>query len=73
VEIVLGTSYPGGSSAGGSCRGDCIPDTPARLVVYAPVKQMFCTWMKTFGQTKVNEMRYEPMYSAQAQSVRTTE
>jgi len=69
VEIVLGTSYPGGSCAGGSCRGDCIPDTPARLVVYAPVKQMFCTWMKTmlhcgFGQTKVNEMRFEPMYSA---------
>jgi len=36
---------------------------------------MFRTWMKTllhcgFGLTQVNKMTYEPMHSAQAQSVR---
>ena len=42
------------------------------------VKQMFRTWMKTllhcgFGYTQVNQMTYEPMHSAQAQSVRVKE
>jgi len=39
---------------------------------------MFRTWIKTllhceFGYTEVNQMTYEPMHSAQAQSVRVTE
>ena len=39
---------------------------------------MFRTWMKTllrcgFGQIQVNRMTYEPMHSAQAQSLRVTE
>jgi len=42
------------------------------------VKQLFRTWMKTllhcgFGSTQVNQMTYEPMNSAQAQSVRLKE
>jgi len=42
------------------------------------VKQMFRTWMKIllhcgFGYTQVNQMTYEPMHSAQAQSVRVKE
>ena len=42
------------------------------------VKQLFRTWMKTllhcgFGSTQVNQMTYEPMHSAQAQSVRLKE
>jgi len=42
------------------------------------VKQMFRIWMKTllhcgFGSTQVNQMTYEPMHSAQAQSLRVKE
>jgi len=42
-----------------------------------PVKQKFRTWMKillhyVFGYTQVNQMTYETMHSAQAQSVRVT-
>jgi len=42
-----------------------------------PAKQMFRTWIKTllhcgFGQTYVNQMTYEPMFSAQAQSLGAT-
>jgi len=42
------------------------------------VKQMFRTWMKTllhfgFGSTQVTHMTYEPMHSAQTQSVRVKE
>jgi len=40
-------------------------------------KQKFRTWMKillhyVFDSTQVNQMTYEPMHSAQAQSVRAT-
>jgi len=48
-----------------------------RLATGLPIKQEFRTWIKillhcVFGQTQVNQMTYEPMYSAQAQSVRVT-
>ena len=44
----------------------------------ASAKQMFRTWMKTFlhcgfGSTQVEQMTYEPLHSAQAQSVRVNE
>jgi len=44
------------------------------LATRLPGKQKFRIWMKillhyVFGQTQVNQMTYEPMHSAQAQSV----
>jgi len=47
------------------------------LAMRLPVKQKFRNWMKillhyVFGQTQVNQMTYEPMHSAQVQSVRVT-
>jgi len=47
---------------------------PNKIGCDVSVKQMFRTWMKTllhcgFGQTQVNQITYEPIHSAQAQSV----
>jgi len=52
--------------------------TPNKIGCDVSVKQMFRTWMKTllhcgFGQTQVNQITYEPIHSAQAQSVRVME
>ena len=57
-----------------STRKEC--STKLRCDVSA--KQIFRTWMKTllhcgFGKTQVNQITFEPMHSAQAQSVRVKE
>jgi len=56
--------------------GEHCPRMPP-LVMRLPVKQKFRSWMKIllhclFGSTQVSQMTYEPMHSAQAQSVRVT-
>ena len=59
-----------------SSRG--VNPTPPLRRCDVSVKQIFRTWMKTllhcgFVLTQVNQMTYEPMHSAQAQSGRVTE